>query len=101
MIRFLNKQQIKSKLLTGLTNFGQPIIDVIDGNWENRGELLLRHAHDGVDLQQDWARDTLENMYRLWRRPVAIASKVENKGVVLRWDGQSHSEKSTNEFFDD
>jgi stage V sporulation protein R len=60
-------QEIKQKLLTQLTNFGNPIIDVLDGNWENRGELLLQHSHDGVDLQPDWARDTLENLYKLWR----------------------------------
>ncbi len=94
-------RQIKAKLLTSLTNFGQPIIDVVDGNWENRGELLLRHAHDGIDLQADWARDTLENIHRLWRRPAGIATKVDNKGVILRFDGSSHSEKSTSEFFDD
>jgi stage V sporulation protein R len=94
-------RQIKAKLLASLTNFGQPIIDVVDGNWENRGELLMRHAHDGIDLQQDWSRDTLENVYKLWRRPVGIATKVDNKGVILRFDGASHSEKSTNEFFDD
>ena len=94
-------RKIKHKLLAQLTNFGQPIIDVIDGNWENRGELLLKHTHDGVDLQPDWARDTLENLQKLWRRPVAIATKVENKGAILRFDGTTHSEKATNEFVDD
>ena len=89
-------RQIKDKLLTSLTNFGNPIIDVVDGNWENRGELLLRHRHQGVDLKGDWARDTLENLQRLWRRPVAIATKVDKKGVVLRYDGSAHTEMASN-----
>lgn len=88
-------KEIKQKLLTQLTNFGNPIIDVLDGNWENRGELLLQHSHDGVDLQPDWARDTLENLYKLWRRPTAILTKADNKGVILRYDGKSHTEKAS------
>ena len=31
----------------------------MDGNFENRGELLIRHRHEGTDLQLDHARDTL------------------------------------------
>lgn len=87
-------QEVKEKLLSQLTNFGQPVIDVVDGNWENRGELLLRHTHDGVDLQSDWARDTLEKLCIVWRRPVAILTKNEEKGTVLRFDGKSHSERA-------
>ena len=90
-------REVKNKLLTQLTNFGQPIIDVVDGNWENRGELMLRHTHDGVDLQSDWARDTLEKLCTVWRRPVGVMTKVDNKGMILRYDGKSHSERATGE----
>jgi stage V sporulation protein R len=87
-------KEVKTKLLTQLTNFGNPIIEVVDGNWENRGELLLAHAHDGVDLQHDWAKDTLENVQRLWRRPVGLLTRYEGKGVVMRYDGRAHTEKA-------
>ncbi|TWW09319.1 stage V sporulation protein R, partial [Planctomyces bekefii] len=43
-------KEIKKRLLHQLTNFGQPIIKVIDGNFRNRGELLLRHDHESTDL---------------------------------------------------
>ena len=87
-------REIKKKLLMQLTNFGNPIIDVLDGNWENRGELLLLHTHDGVDLQLDWSRDTLENLYKLWRRPCAIQTRIDAKGTILRFDGKTHTEKA-------
>ncbi|MBX2810886.1 MAG: SpoVR family protein [Myxococcales bacterium] len=87
-------QEVKEKLLSQLTNFGQPIIDVVDGNGENRGELFLRHTHGGVDLQPDWTRDTLEKLCLVWRRPVGLFTKVDNKSVILRFDGKSHSEKN-------
>ena len=44
-------KKVKDKLLFRLTNFGEPFIFVEDGNFENRGELLLRHKHEGVDLE--------------------------------------------------
>ena len=47
--------KIKKRLLFSLTNFGKPWIFVVDGNYRNRGELLLRHEHNGVDLRQDQA----------------------------------------------
>ena len=52
-------KKIKDKMLFPLTNFGDPFIFVEDANHENRGELLLRHRHEGTDLQIDHARATL------------------------------------------
>lgn len=83
---------IKAQLLQSLTNFGQPFIAIEDGNYANRGELFLRHAHEGVDLRLDYARDTLANIYALWRRPVHLETVVENKGrTLMSFDGQSHT----------
>jgi stage V sporulation protein R len=84
---------IKEKLLHQLTNFGQPIIEVVDGNFENRGELLMAHKHDGQDLKSDYARETLRNLQTVWRRPCNLVTKVEGKGVCLRFDGQNQTEK--------
>ena len=86
-------KKVKEKLLHLLTNFGQPSIAVEDGNYENRGELLLIHRHDGVDLKIDYARDTLRNLQSMWRRPVNLISKIEGRGVVFRFDGRDHSDR--------
>ncbi|HXU74739.1 MAG TPA: SpoVR family protein [Polyangia bacterium] len=86
-------KKVKDKLLFRLTNFGQPFIYVEDGNFENRGELMLRHKHEGVDLKMDHARDTLEAMARVWKRPVNILTRVDGKGKLMRYDGRDHSEK--------
>ena len=40
-------EKIKQRLLFSLTNFGKPWIYVVDGNYRNRGELLLQHEHNG------------------------------------------------------
>ncbi|MFT3842441.1 MAG: SpoVR family protein [Myxococcaceae bacterium] len=86
-------RKVKAKLLQGLTNFGQPVIEVMDANFDNKAELMLTHKHEGMDLKGDYARETLRNLQTLWRRPVNIVTKSENKGVMLRFDGTTHSEK--------
>jgi stage V sporulation protein R len=85
---------VKDKLLYQLTNFGKPFIFVENGNFENRGELLLVHRHDGMDLKMDEARDTLAAVGRIWRRPVNLATQVEGKGKLLTFDGSDHKERA-------
>jgi len=85
--------QVKAQMLFQLTNMGNPIITVIDANHQNRGELLLEHDHQGVDLQKDYSMAALEALVRCWKRPVAIATKLDNKDVLLRFDGSEHSEQ--------
>jgi stage V sporulation protein R len=86
-------QEIKQKLLFRLTNFGQPFIYVEDGNYNNRGELYLRHRHEGVDLKMDYARDTLRNLHKIWSRPVHIETIVDDKKRLISFDGKDFGER--------
>jgi stage V sporulation protein R len=90
-------REIKKKLLNMLTHGGQPFIAVEDANYGNRGELLLKHNHDGVDLRLDWARATLQNLNRVWRRPVNLLTQMEDTEKLLSFDGKGHSEKKTSD----
>jgi len=80
--------EVKAALLTQLTNSGHPIIVVEDGNFENTGELLLVHRHEGLDLDPDWGAETLAAVARLWSRPANVVTEREGKKVRLRHDGQ-------------
>ncbi len=76
-------QDIKRRLLFQLTNAGQPVIEVSDGNYENRGELYLIHRHEGIPLDLPFAQATLGNLYTLWKRPVHIETKTSDQGRLL------------------
>jgi len=86
---------IKTGLLDQLTNFGQPIVEVVDSNHGNRGELLLEHRHTGQDLKMDWAETTLGNLVRLWKRPVALKTVLDGKELILRHDGSKSTRRRT------
>ncbi|MFP5518266.1 MAG: SpoVR family protein [Bdellovibrionia bacterium] len=82
---------IKAKLLFHMTNFGQPIIRIEDANFENRGELLLTHLHEGIDMQPDYISATLANLHKVWTRPVNIATIMDNEPQLCRFDGREYS----------
>ena len=75
-------KSVKNKLLSGLTNQGQPNIAVVDGNFENRGEILLGHKHLGVDLDLKYARETMRSIFMIWTRPVHIETLVETQAFL-------------------
>lgn len=95
-------EDIKRKLLLMFTNFGKPRISVLDGNFENRNELLLAHHYNGIMLDVEAATQTLERVFELWGRPVNLKTvvkpnragsfveadeAVEELGVIIRYDG--------------
>jgi stage V sporulation protein R len=87
-------EKIKQRLLFNLTNFGKPWIYAVDGNYHNRGELLLRHEHAGVDLCLKQAPDTLANIQFVWSRPVHLQTVVDGKPTMLSFDGSEHSSRT-------
>jgi stage V sporulation protein R len=93
-------EKIKQRLLFSLTNFGKPWIYVVDGNFRNRGELLLKHTFNGVELRLDHAADTLANIQFVWGRPVNLQTLVDGKPTMLSFDGTEHSIKTGGEIDD-
>lgn len=85
-------KKVKEQLLRMLTNRGQPFIYVEDANFENRSELLLRHRHEGMDLDLGQAQDSLLNVFKVWTRPVNLLTKVDGKGKLLRFDSDGFSD---------
>ena len=93
VILLLDTVKVKQQLLFSLTNFGQPVITIEDANFENRGELLLSHKHEGMDLEYDKAVETLKNLHVFWRRPVHIYTKYNTQPKLLSYDGKDFHEK--------
>jgi stage V sporulation protein R len=88
---------IKQQLLFHMTNFGQPIIRIEDANFENRGELLLTHLHEGIDMQPDFMTETLKNLFKVWARPVNLATAMDGEGQLFRFDGKEFKNYKLNQ----
>ena len=104
---------VKKKLLLQFTNFGKPTVEVLDGNYENRNELLLGHRYNGVALDVPRAKRTLERAFDLWGRPVNLQTIIKEvddhdlkvakrrnvepepveRGMLIRYDGKTFEER--------
>lgn len=82
-------ERIKSQLVTELIHGGIPVIQVNDGDFNQRGELYLIHRHEGVDLDLPYAERTLHHVHRLWGRPVHLETRVGSKRIILSFDGKT------------
>ncbi|MBU2589166.1 MAG: SpoVR family protein [Nanoarchaeota archaeon] len=82
---------VRNIFLNQLTNFGEPVIKVLDGNYRNGKELLLMHSFEGRILDVIKTRKTLENLFTLWGRTVYIHSKKSNGNPILHaFNGLEH-----------
>ena len=81
--------EIRRELLEEYTNYGEPTIQVIDGNYNNRKELFLFHKIDFYELKPYERDKTLENTFKPWQRPVHLLTKIKDKPVIFSHDGQS------------
>ena len=89
--------KVKTKFLRMMANGGQPVIQLDDGNYQNKGEIKLSHVNDGQELDPKKGKHTLENIYKIWTRPVHIQTLEvdENTGsethVLWSYDGKQHT----------
>lgn len=78
---------IKSKFLFQLANFGQPIITAMDHNMNGQGDLLLSHLFEGVEMQPDYMKETLERVQEIWKKPVHLATVLDKEAKVVSYNG--------------
>lgn len=85
---------IKKKFLFQLTNFGQPIISVVDANHNNRGELLLAHLFEGVEMQPGLYAGNYEKLVRNLGPPGGCGHRSgwRSEDCHFRWHGIQASE---------
>lgn len=88
-------EAIKKTLLFKMTNFGQPLLSVVHENFENKGELLLKHHHEGMDLQPDYMASTLSNVFALWKRAVHLETIMGTDTMIYTFSKEGLTSKRT------
>jgi stage V sporulation protein R len=86
-------KKVKEKLLFQLTNLGQPFVYVTDGNFQNKGELLLWHKHQGLDLDAKWSRETMRSLCEIWKRPINVETEIDGQKKLFNYQNGEFTEK--------
>jgi stage V sporulation protein R len=78
-----NWRQIKDTLIHNVGTGTIPVIKVEDSDYKNSRTLLLRHDHDGRDLQLEYAEKTLQYVHQLWGHDVAMETVIDDNKTLL------------------
>lgn len=78
-----NWRQIKDTLIQNIGTGSIPVIKVDDADYHDNRTLLLKHEHDGRDLQLDYAEKTLQYIQQLWGHDVAMETIIDNNKTWL------------------
>ena len=81
-------RKVRDSIVDSMTNFGQPILTVEDGDYKRRGEMYLKHAFDGKALDPDYTERVLRNIQKLWSRPVHLETMQEGKPILYSCDNE-------------
>lgn len=86
-------EKVRDGLVKKLSNCGLPYILVEDGDFGKRGEIYLRHVHEGTDLDLYYLEKTLPHVYNIWGRPAYLETVVDGKKVLFSYDGDKTSRR--------
>lgn len=75
-------EKVRDNLVQQLTNGGHPLIVVLEGDYEGKGGLYLKHRHEGIDLDTVYLEKTLTLVQFLWGKAVALETVVDTKKVI-------------------
>ena len=75
-------EKVRDNLVQQLVNGGHPRIVVVEGDYEGKGGLYLKHRHEGVDLDLVYLEKTLTLVQSLWGKTVVLETVVDSKKVI-------------------
>jgi stage V sporulation protein R len=85
-------ERVRDQLVSNMTNFGFPYLQVEDGDYNGNRELYLKHSYEGTELDLRYGRKALEHVHTLWGRAVHLETVVDGESTVLHYDGEEHQE---------
>jgi stage V sporulation protein R len=68
-------KSIKKKLLQRYLNGGLPDIRLADPNHLGKGWFFMQHVWDGRPIYDQYARETIISLFRLWKNVVVLATR--------------------------
>lgn len=77
-------EKVRDNLVKQFVNGGHPKITVVEGDYEGKGGLYLRHCHEGIDLDVVYLEKTLSLVQYLWGKPAALETIVDSKKYIYQ-----------------
>jgi len=78
-------EEIRKKILGAFAQNMTPSIDIVNGNYEEKGWLEMQHNWVGTNLDENYAKETMKHIAYLWGRPVVLNTKEDDEKKSLSW----------------
>ncbi len=85
-------ESVRDSLLQNVGMATVPVIRIADADFRHNRVLLLRHEHDGRDLQHEYLEKTLGYVHRLWDRQVLLETSISGRRATFRFDASGFAE---------
>ena len=79
----VNWEKVRDNLVQQLVHGGNPYIIVVSDDYEGKGGLLLRHRHEGLDLDIIYLEKSLAYVQRLWGKTAVLETLIDGKKVLF------------------
>lgn len=64
--------EIRRMVVKSFSHSGIPKVYISNGNYKDNGSLLIDHEHVGIDLDMDYANETIKHIAHLWGNDVYL-----------------------------
>ncbi|MDQ7093981.1 SpoVR family protein [Desulfosporosinus sp. PR] len=75
-------EKVRNNLVQQLVNGGNPRIVVLEGDYEGKGGLYLKHRHEGADLDVVYLEKTLSLVQSLWGKAALLETMLDGKKII-------------------
>lgn len=86
-------EKVRDAICASRVNGGIPVLYVEDGDFNGNGELYIRHAYEGNELDLKHLDKTLPYLYQLWGRSCHLQTVIEGRDVIFTHDGKRTQRK--------
>ncbi|MFZ3101343.1 MAG: SpoVR family protein [Desulfitobacteriaceae bacterium] len=76
-------EKVRDNLACQLVRGGNPTIVVTNGDYNDKGGLLLRHCHEGLDLDLNYLEKTLVHVQYLWGKSIQLETIIDSKKILF------------------
>ncbi|KPV45724.1 stage V sporulation protein R [Alicyclobacillus ferrooxydans] len=81
-------EKVRDTLCAARVNGGMPVLYIEDGDYNNNGELYVKHAYEGLELDLKHMEKTLPYLQQLWGRTAHMQTVIEGRDVLFTCDGK-------------
>ena len=75
-------ERVRDLLVAHHLTLGVAVVEIVAGDGRGRGELWLEHRHDGVGLDEEYAKGALRMLCGLWGKPAVVRSIAKEGGTT-------------------